>query len=140
MGELKVMRDELDKITKELFKIIQNRKVSVQQIQLSKEKTSAFKSFDPIREYSLFQNYKIELQSMSLKELFSFSLLIEDHAEISTGDYPQWSNLEHISSINKDFTQLQNQVNPILLAVTHKDLYDSLKLSKEFQTLLNLEI
>ena len=134
MDSLIQLRQRLSNLNFLLFELFHKRKLIVQQIQNLKEKSLVYYCFDPQQEFNLFMKNKIEFTKMDLKELFSFSLLIESHATTSAYSYPEWSKGEHLNAIAE--FHFSHQINPILLAVVHKDLYDQLPLNSKFKQII----
>lgn len=136
MKELESMRESLSKLSQDLLKSILKRKEIVKDIQQLKDQSEKFYAFDGEQERKLFVKFKNALSQLSLKELLAYSLLIEDHACVEVGAYPQWSQGIHLES---NQTSLSGMVNPILLATIYKDEYDKLPLNDEFKKLLESE-
>jgi chorismate mutase len=135
MDELILKREELLKLNQNIFEYIQTRKTIVNEIQKLKKKNSIYGCWDPKQEKKLFSHFSHIIKRCSLKELFAFSLLMEDHAMIYTQAYPAWSELEHLQSSN--IVNAIHQINPILLAEFNKDYYDQLPLKIEMKILID---
>jgi chorismate mutase len=132
MQKIESLRQDVLTLTNTIIESLLERKSHVSCIQDLKEKAEGFKNFDPSREIIVFKNIN-GIDKLSLKEILSLSLVIEDHA--SSGEfYPEWSAGVHLAS---NPTDISHQINPILLASTFKTRYDSLPLNLEFKTLLD---
>ncbi|MFW5887562.1 MAG: hypothetical protein ACOCUH_02070, partial [Bacteriovoracia bacterium] len=95
------LRDDLEKVNDQFFSFLELRRDLVKRIQKSKnlEWEKDFPYFDAAREIVFFAQMGEKLTNLSYKELYAFSLLIEDHALL--GDdvfelYPMWSRKVHI--------------------------------------------
>jgi len=127
------LRSQLVDLNIELFKLISQRAQLTQLIQ--KEKGPDLKShYDAQREKALFQELLPELKKLSLKELASFSLLMESQAQ-APSKYPAWSEGVHLVGPNLG---IQSLINPLLLKVTHPEHFKTLKLKTEFSFLLSI--
>lgn len=131
MSSLDQKRSELKLITDNIFSSLEKRKCLVKQIQSLKNETKEFINFDPIQEKKIFAQFQNTLQNMSVQELLMVSLMIESHATSTPGSYPSWSSGIHVEKSDGIVTL----INPILLAVTNKDLYDQLQLDAKFKAL-----
>ena len=137
MENLAGLRDQLKDLTEKHFLIIKNRKELVTKIQNTKSKNKLFFAFDPIQEKKLFESQKDNLINLSIRELLAYSLILEEHASVEEKAYPQWSKGEHLTDHNQGLLAC---INPILLAVIHKDKYDELPLSEQFKTILESHV
>lgn len=135
MSDLQLKRAKLQELNKQLFELIKNRREIVSEIQRIKNANHTYACWDPSQEVKLFTHFKETLLNFSIKELLAFSLLMEDQAMISTKAYPAWSECIHLT--DRAMSDCVHQMNPILLAVFNKDLYDRLPLKKEFQSLID---
>lgn len=108
---LEDLRKELQEINKDFFLLLKKRKEVSNKIQKLKDEKKQYSSWDIEREKKLFKALSDELGNLSLKEKLAFSLLIEDHADIREGSYPQWSKGEHLG-VEIDAKHL---MNPLLL-------------------------
>lgn len=133
MENLFLLREQLGKLTQNFFSLLNERKKIVTQIQKFKEKEKRFYAYCPEQEVQLFLIQKDLLSSLSLRELLAYSLIMEEHANVESNAYPQWSQGEHLQQSRVGMIY---QINPILLAVTRKELYDALSLNEEFKTLM----
>lgn len=137
MKNLHTLRKQLVPINQQLISSILARKEQVKKIQhLKVNKDNTYKNFDPKQEILVFKSLHDSLKQFSLRELFAFSLLVEEHASSETLSYPCWSHGVHLSQ-ERVSLKIQHMINPILLAVIHKDLYDQLVLNKEFNNILS---
>lgn len=129
MSELESLRNELQQINLELFKLIKRRRDIGAQIQSLKSSQSK-PTYDPNRELSLFKQNGELYASLSLGELGVFSLLMETQAG---GDYPEWSKGAHLVD-----TSNAPCLNPLMLLLFYpeKIMVDDLK--SEFKNLVQL--
>lgn len=137
MKDLVALRNDLKTLNEEFFLFLEQRSALVKSIQSTKVKTNNYFCFDPVYELTLFSKQIESLSKLSLKELLAYSLILEDHACVSKGSYPLWSEQSHLGEKNHNISYA---INPILLAVTHKDLYDQLPLNEEFKSLLEKHV
>lgn len=127
------LRTQLTQLNCELFEVFKKRSALTQQIQ--REKGVALTThYDANREELLFAELRPKLVAMSLRELASFSLLMESHAG-APEKYPAWSEGVHLIGPSQG---VQCLINPLLLKVTHPELFKSLKLKTEFSFLLSI--
>ena len=128
MDRLNHLRHELLVTNHQLLKIMSARKEQVHAIQ--EIKTLQGQSiFCPEREWELFNQLQSELSELSIRELLSLSLIIEEDACSYSQTYPAWSEGVHLVD---GPTILYQQINPILLKVTHLSLFEQLKLKADF--------
>lgn len=125
-------RKELETINLTLIDCLSKRKAIVEKINLFKKENS-LNAFDQSREIILFKSLKNEFEQMSVNEMFSFSLIMEDHAHTQNPNYPRWSKQEHLIDKSAD---LMDGINPIMLALFHKERYD--KLNIKFKYCVNI--
>lgn len=110
--------------------MLSERRAVALRIQELKENTGRYSHYDPEREFELFKSLENELKDLSLKELLAFSLIMEDQATaMAPGSYPSWSQFSHLGEPSKD---LAGMVNPLLLKVSHPELFSRLKLASDF--------
>jgi len=135
-SNLAQLREALIHLNSQLCMVISERRTISLKIQELKKGHGRFSHFDPEREILVFGLLKNDLEQLSLKELLSFSLIMEDQAmALAPGSYPQWSSGTHLESPNLDAA---HQVNPLLLKVTHPDLFSRLNLLADFRFLKDL--
>lgn len=137
MESLTNLREQLKELTQQYFRLINFRKELVAKIQKTKPQDKIYFAFDPFQEKQIFKLQKEHLKNMSPRELLAYSLIMEEHASVTINAYPQWSQGEHISGQNMD---LLSYVNPILLAVVHKEKYDELPLNEQFKNILESHV
>lgn len=137
MKDLTSLRSDLKTLNAEFFLFLNQRKELVTTIQSIKETTTQYYCFDPDFEFSLFSLNSDVLSKLSIKELLSYSLILEDHALVDENSYPEWTQLVHLSEKSHE---LYFRINPILLAVIHKNLYDQLPLNDEFKSMLEKHV
>lgn len=102
-------------------------------IQEMKQESGRFSHFDPEREKALFEQMRPEMKGLTIKELLSFSLVMEDQAmAMAPGSYPTWSNGIHLQEPTRE---LFGMINPILLKTSHPELFARLSLNGEFSFL-----
>jgi len=131
MEELNSLRKEAFVISENLIQCILKRRPIVLKIQSQKVKKDSFQNFDPNREVLLFNSLK-DIDSLTLEELLSISLIIESQAGTAV-EYPKWSRGIHLTAKPNNISE---QINPILLASTFKNSYDALPLNIEYKELL----
>lgn len=126
-------REALLQLNSEFFLLLKERRATSLKIQELKETTGKYSHFDPEREKELFEQMKSDLKLLSIKELLAFSLIMEDQAlAMAPGSYPTWSSGVHLNEASKE---LYSMVNPILLKITHTELFTRLNLNSEFSFL-----
>lgn len=129
--KLHQLRQELLATNEKLIKSMLLRKEQVHAIQ--EIKVSGGKNiFCPEREFELFTALKTQLCDLSLRELLSLSLIIEEDAcsfSNTKNIYPAWSEGEHLQIAP---TKLFEQINPIMLKVIKPMLFKELKLKAHF--------
>lgn len=124
------MRAKLLQINLELFSLIEKRKLIVTRIQDIKMENN-LSVFSPEREKDLFEKLAPLLKKLTLKELLSFSLLLEAHADPTEKNvYPAFSEMIHLRKTTKTF--LWYRVNPILLYYYDAKSYFKLPLKTKF--------
>lgn len=125
------LRAKLLEINLELFSLIEKRKLIVSRIQDLKTENN-LSVFSPEREIILFEKLSPLLKKLTLKELLSFSLLLEAHADPTEKNlYPAFSEMIHLDKIDKSF--LWYRVNPILLYYYDAKSYFKLPLKSNFK-------
>lgn len=125
------LRAKLLALNVELFGLIEKRKLIVSRIQDIKAENK-LSAFSPEREKVLFEKLTPLLKHLTVKELFSFSLLLEAHVDpAAKGIYPAFSELIHLRKTVK--TPLWYRVNPILLYYYDAKSYFKLPLKKNFK-------
>jgi chorismate mutase len=135
-SNLAQLRERLAQLNSELFLTLAERRGLCQKIQGTKEVSGKYSHYDPEREIQLFKQLEKEIKELSLKELLAFSLIMEDHAmAMAPGSYPSWSNCTHIVNPKKELAEM---VNPLLLKITHPNIYQRLILASEFSFLKDL--
>ena len=126
-------REALLQLNSEFFLMLSERRSVSLKIQEMKGGTGRYSHFDPEREKVLFEQMKAELKGPTLKELLAFSLIMEDQAmAMAPGSYPIWSGQIHLTQPSKE---LYAQINPLLLKISHPDLFSRLNLSSDFSFL-----
>lgn len=135
-SELEQLREALLQSNSEFFFNLSERRKLCIAIQEVKGTTGRFSHYDPEREKIVFTHFKQQLSSLSLRELLAFSLVMEDHAlAMAPGSYPAWSQRLHLSSQPKD---LHEMINPLMLKISHPDMFSRLDLIAEFHFLKDL--
>ena len=123
-------REALLQLNSQFFQILSERRATSLRIQELKDLSGRYSNFDPDREKVLFEQMSPELSELTLKELLAFSLVMEDQAmAMAPGSYPTWSNSVHL---NEPGRELVNMINPILLKITHPELFNRLSFSGDF--------
>lgn len=132
-SELAQLREALAQLNSEFFLTIAERRNLTVKIQEFKDSTGRYSHFDPEREKEIFSLFQAQLKNLSIKELLSFSLIMEDHATaMAPGSYPAWSNSIHIASPNRE---LHEMINPLMLKSARPEFFNRLTLSQEFSFL-----
>lgn len=132
-SELEQLREALLQANSEFFLTLSERRKLCIAIQEIKGGSGRFSHFDPEREKIVFAHFSRELKGLSLRELLAFSLVMEDHAlAMAPGSYPNWSQKNHLAVPGRD---IQEMINPLMLKVSHPDLFGRLELTPEFQFL-----
>ncbi len=126
-------RSQLSELNCELFELFKKRAQLTHLIQAEKGSQLA-SHYDAHREQALFVELKGKLQSLSLGELASFSLLMESQAGAPL-KYPAWSEGVHLVG---PIHGVQSLINPLLLKTTHPELFKTLKLKTDFSFLLSI--
>ncbi len=123
-------REALLQLNSQFFQILSERRATSLRIQELKDVSGRYSHFDPDREKALFEHMAYELKDLTLKELLAFSLVMEDQAmAMAPGSYPAWSSSVHLEDPARD---LMNMINPILLKITHPELFNRLSLNGDF--------
>lgn len=124
------LRAELSKTNKKLITLLSERKKISNKIQIKKKNTQSWSSFDYDQEVKVFTELKADLDFLALKELLSFSLIMESHAQSNDENhYPSWSRGEHLINAPKS---IQEQINPILLKIIKPKLFSELQTNEKF--------
>ena len=132
-SNLAQLREALAQLNSEFFLTIGERRVVTIKIQQSKSVSGRYCHYDPEREKDIFYQFQTELKNCSIKELLAFSLIMEDHAmAMAPGSYPTWSHFTHLTNPKRE---LYEMLNPLLLKISHPDLFKILTLSAEFSFL-----
>ncbi len=133
-SHLPQLRSELLDLNRMMFSLWAQRKKRVSEIQQLKNinlRLKEFAHFDPDREWQLIQSLSRQIHQLSMKEVWAFSLLIEEHAGGGTY-YPEWSRGIHLQEFNGTMEQM---INPLLLKKVHPQLFSALPLNQTFQFL-----
>jgi chorismate mutase len=126
-------REALAQANSEFFYLLGERRSLCLKVQEYKAPQGKYQHFDPKREVDLFAASLEQLKKLSLKELFAFSLIMEDQAmAMAPGSYPNWSTRIHLSQGQND---LYEMINPLMLNSTHPELFAKLNLAADFQYL-----
>lgn len=132
-SELEQLREALLQANSEFFFTLSERRKLCIAIQEVKGGSGRFSHFDPDREKIVFHHFKQQLSTLSLRELLAFSLVMEDHAlAMAPGSYPNWSQRNHLNTHGKDIHEM---INPLLLKISHPDMFGRLDLTPEFHFL-----
>lgn len=136
VSDLGQLREALLQCNSEFFITLSERRKLCIAIQEMKGNTGRFSHYDPEREKIVFEHFKSQLISLSIRELLAFSLVMEDHAlAMAPGSYPNWSQRSHLTSTPKDIHEM---VNPLMLKASHPDMFARLELTAEFHFLKDL--
>ena len=131
-NHLELLRVKVLELNHQMFSLIRERRLIVNQIQSLKPTEGSFPYFDSKREILLFEKLASDLKMLSLKELLSFSVLMEGQADpAGVGLYPQFSSGDHLEQKNR--MGLIELINPILLHFYNSELEKQLSLKKEFR-------
>ena len=133
LANLSNLRTQLSELNCELFDLFAKRSDLTQLIQAEKGST-LLSHYDAKREKNLFSELHLQLAGLSLRELASFSLLMESHAG-APEKYPAWSEGVHLVGPGHG---IQSLINPLLLKETHPELFKTLKLKTDFSFLLSI--
>ena len=132
-SNLAQLRESLAQLNSEFFLSLKERRTVCVKIQEFKRGEGRYAHYDPDREKQLFLILKTQLLELSLKELLAFSLVMEDQAQaFAPGAYPNWSTGVHLVDSQRDLLEM---INPLLLKITHPELYQKLSLGSDFQFL-----
>ena len=135
-SNLSQFRERLAQLNSELFLTMKERRTLSVQIQSFKDASGRYSHYDPEREKELFTQLQGEIKTLSLKELLAFSLIMEDHAmAMAPGSYPSWSQSCHIAAPKNDLAEM---INPLLLRISHPNIYQRFTLNAEFIFLKDL--
>jgi chorismate mutase len=135
-SDLEQLREALLQTNSEFFFTLSERRKLCIAIQELKGATGRFSHYDPEREKIVFTHFKTQLATLSLRELLAFSLVMEDHAlAMAPGSYPNWSQRYHLTSAPKE---IHDMINPLMLKVSHPDIFARLELTAEFHFLKDL--
>lgn len=127
-------REGLLQLNTQFFQILSERRTLCMKIQELKETSGRFAHYDPERERDLFKQLEEDLKVLTIKELLSFSLIMEDQAQaMAPGAYPTWSQGIHLSESSS--RELFTMINPLLLKATRPELFSRLQLTSEFSFL-----
>jgi len=132
-SEFAQLREALAQLNSELFLTITERRNLTMKIQEYKDSMGRYPHYDPEQEKRLFLLYEDQLRKLSIKELLSFSLIMEDQAmAMAPGSYPVWSEFTHVLTPTKE---LYEMINPLLIKIARPDFFNRLTLSGEFSFL-----
>jgi hypothetical protein len=135
-SKLAQLREVLMQSNSEFFLTLKERRSIAIKIQDMKGYGGRFSNFSPEREVEVFKLFIDELSALSLKELLSFSLIMEDHAAaLAPGGYPAWSSFIHLGNHSHE---LHEMINPLMLKFSHPNIFNKLTLSLEFSFLKQL--
>jgi chorismate mutase len=138
MNNLDNFRNELEAVNSSILQSIKKRRLLVKEIAVLKSYSSPiieqYLNYSPNREWELYNRSVGLLHALSIKELLSFSLLIEDHAGVREGIYPAWSSLDHLTDGSD--CNLISMINPLLIALLFPDKLRELSLIDWFQDIL----
>lgn len=132
-SNLERYRESLLQLNSEILISIQERRRICLKIQELKSTQGPYPHYDPQRELDIFELQKEHFIKLSLKELLSFSLLMEDQAmALAPGSYPSWSTKIHLS---QKAGELFEMINPLLLKVSHPEIFNRLEFTPDFDFL-----
>ncbi len=123
-------REALAQTNSEFFLLLAERRTLSLKIQELKTGYGRYAHYDPERELLIFTQMRASLTELSLKELLAFSLIMEDQAmALAPGSYPSWSQGSHLTELSKE---IWSMINPLLLKISHHELFTRLHLTSEF--------
>lgn len=129
-SNLAQLREGLAQLNSEFFLTVSERRSLCLKIQEFKDNEGRYSHYDPNREKEVFQLLTPHFKDLSLKELLAFSLIMEDQAmAMAPGSYPSWSQMIHVQEGKRDLSEM---INPLLLKMSHPELFSKLKLSTDF--------
>lgn len=132
-SELSQLREALAQTNSELLLTINDRRKLCVQIQGLKEKLSSYSHYVPEQEKKVFEHFATQMKDLTMKELLAFSLIMEDQAQtMAPGSYPNWSSRIHLTTPGTDLFEM---INPLLLKITHPEIFNRLKLLPDFSFL-----
>lgn len=135
-SKLAQLREALAQSNSEFFLTIKERRSIGLKIQELKDGQGRYSNYDPERELEMFTLIKEELKKHSLRELLAFSLVMEDQAQtFAPGAYPNWSQRIHLIDPKNEMVEM---MNPLLIKVSHPELFSKLKLASDFAFLKDL--
>lgn len=129
-SNLAQLREALAQLNSEFLLTVSERRSLCLKIQEYKDNEGRYSHYDPNREKEVFQLLRPHFRDLSLKELLAFSLIMEDQAmAMAPGSYPSWSQMIHVQEGKRDLSEM---INPLLLKMSHPELFSKLKLSTDF--------
>lgn len=132
-SELAELREALAQVNSEFFLTLKDRRSITLKIQERKGATGRYSHYDPEREKEIFTLFSQDLKLLTMRELLSFSLVMEDHASaMAPGSYPAWSSLSHLSTHQHELFEM---INPLMLKISRPEFFGRLALSQEFRFL-----
>ena len=129
-SEFAQLREALAQINSEYFFTLKERRAITLKIQERKGAAGRFSHYDPDREKEIFTLFVSELKILTMRELLSFSLVMEDHASaMAPGSYPAWSSSFHLSNHHHELFEM---INPLMLKFSRPEFFSRLTLTQEF--------
>ncbi len=122
LSTLESLRQQLGEINISLLAIMEQRQSLVQKIM--KEKIAKDVAlYDIAQELRVFENLKDHLKNSGNRELYIFSMLLENHGRSAYPAYPLWSEGEHLKEpAEKWFCY----VNPMMVKTVKPDLFSEI--------------
>lgn len=115
-----------------LISMLERRRICLK-IQELKTVSGPYPHYDASRELEVFELHKDHFLKLSIKELLCFSLMMEDQAmALAPGSYPSWSAKVHLE---KAGAELFEMINPLLLKVSHPEIFNRLEFNPDFDFL-----
>lgn len=137
-SDLRELREALVQLNSEYFLTLGERRNITLKIQEIKSASGRYAHYDPDREKEVFALFKDQLKHCTLKELLSFSLIMEDHAmALAPGSYPAWSQSVHVQNPSRELFEM---VNPLILKLALPKFFERLNLSQEFSFLKDFSL
>jgi len=129
-------REALLHLNTQFFMIVSERRFISQKIQDLKTEMGNYPHYDPAREILLFKQFQEQITKLTIKELLSFSLIMEDQAmAMAPGSYPSWSSGIHLDAMSKE---LFCMINPLLLKSARPEIFERLNFTADFSFLKQL--
>ncbi len=131
--KLSNLRHKLEILNYKFLDLLDKRLELVKGIQQEKKKLDhSVDIWTPDREYYLFKKFVEQNPYLDFRVDFMYSLLIEYQA-CMIGDYPVWSEHQHLNSVQNN---LFERINPLLLYLRDRKKWEILDLKEEYKAKL----